>query len=429
MASREIRQWLSRELPKWKASGWVTEVGEQGLKEMYGPLPERVDPGNRLIVILASLGAALIGGGIILLFAYNWTHFGRPLRAALSFTPLLLAQALTLFTVLRKPDSRAWREGSAVALTASVAACIALIGQTYNIQGDLGGFLLTWMILTFPLVFILRSPITCFALLAQHAWWTGYARFQNDQLPMAWAIFLFILGAIIWLQKTEKKERIGLNLITGFAATYLLLMATDLTVWNGWLLILVPWLVLLVLAPVTFPKIQSFTVISVLAKVLLLILVFSATYSDFWNTRTGVPKAWSFRWEWVVSGILFLACALLLVRHWAQASARERLWMMLPYLTFACWLGGLYELALPVAVGVNLALAAYALVVLLPACRHGDDQGIRLGGTLLTILLLLRFFDLDFSLLTRGIAFIVIGTAFLVIIYRIHLTRKKEETR
>jgi uncharacterized membrane protein len=429
MASREIRQWLSRELPKWKASGWVTEAGEQGLKEMYGPLPERVDPGNRLIVILASLGAALIGGGIILLFAYNWTHFGRPLRAALSFTPLLLAQALTLFTVLRKPDSRAWREGSAVALTASVAACIALIGQTYNIQGDLGGFLLTWMILTFPLVFILRSPITCFALLAQHAWWTGYARFQNDHLPMAWVIFILILVAIIWLQKSEKKERIGLNLTTAFAATYLLLVATDTSAWNGWLLLLVPWLVLFVLAPVAFPKTQSFTVISVLAKVFLLILVYCATYSDFWNTRTIGPDAWSFRWEWMLSSMLFLACSILLVRHWAQVNARERLWMMLPYLTFACWLGGLYELALPVAVGVNLALAAYALAVLLPAWRQRDDQGIRLGATLLTLLLLLRFFDLDFSLLTRGIAFILIGTAFLVIIYRIHLSRKKEATR
>ncbi len=61
-------------------------------------------------------GALLIGAGIILMLAHNWEDLSRPVRAALSFLPLLLAQGLAGWALVRRPESLAWREGTGALL-------------------------------------------------------------------------------------------------------------------------------------------------------------------------------------------------------------------------------------------------------------------------------------------------------------------------
>jgi uncharacterized membrane protein len=161
---RAIYQWLASQLPEWEKAGWVTPEGARAIREKYHPGEVSARSTSPVYTAISILGAALLGGGIILLFAYNWNMLGRGVRTFLSLLPLALAQGITLFALLRKADRPAWREGSATGLVASVAAGIALIGQTYNIQGNLSSFLLTWMLLSAPLVFVLRSRVVAYGL-------------------------------------------------------------------------------------------------------------------------------------------------------------------------------------------------------------------------------------------------------------------------
>ena len=76
----------------------------------------------------------------------------RAARTVVSLAPLLVAQALACWIVATQRKSRAWQEGVGTFMTMSVAASIALIGQTYHIPGNMSSFLLTWMVLTVPSV-------------------------------------------------------------------------------------------------------------------------------------------------------------------------------------------------------------------------------------------------------------------------------------
>ena len=87
---------------------------------------------------------------------------------------MAVGQLLALWGILSGRGSTAWREGIAILITAAVAASIALVGQTYHIPGDLGAFLLTWMLLILPLIYLLEASAPCVVYLAGITAWAGY---------------------------------------------------------------------------------------------------------------------------------------------------------------------------------------------------------------------------------------------------------------
>ena len=125
MSNKHI-QWLYEELPALVQQGVVPTESAEKLRQHYGPVAKS-DGRRTMVVLFGILGAALIGGGIILLLAHNWDHLARPARAALSFMPLVLAQLLAALAIVRRPGSTAWREGTGAALSMSIIEASARI--------------------------------------------------------------------------------------------------------------------------------------------------------------------------------------------------------------------------------------------------------------------------------------------------------------
>ncbi len=109
------------------------------------------------MAVTAVLGALLIGSGIILVLAANWDLFPRVVRTVLAFVPLLASQELGAFVLLRNADSMGWRESVALLNSLAVAAAIALVSQIYHLQGDFVEFMLVWMLLTLPAIYLMNS--------------------------------------------------------------------------------------------------------------------------------------------------------------------------------------------------------------------------------------------------------------------------------
>src|SRR5208283_1013775 len=163
--------WLYEQLPGLVSDGTLSSDAAQRLRQRYGEAEG--GRGQQAATLFGVLGAVLVGGGIILLLAHNWDDFSRPTRAALSFAPLVLAQALAGFALWRRPDSVPWREGAGAFLTLAIGASIALIAQTYNISGDLGDFLLTWTLLALPVAYVLGATLPAILYLFGIAAWAG----------------------------------------------------------------------------------------------------------------------------------------------------------------------------------------------------------------------------------------------------------------
>ncbi len=132
--SKDNLRWLEKQLPDLLQEGVIDAATDQRLRRHFNfaaagtPAQGAAGSLSLVTIILAAIGGLLIGGGIILIFAHNWQHIGRPMRAALAFAPLLAAQALAVMAIFPRRRGQAWREVAGVLLFCAVPAAIALIG-------------------------------------------------------------------------------------------------------------------------------------------------------------------------------------------------------------------------------------------------------------------------------------------------------------
>jgi hypothetical protein len=200
-------QWLLNLLPQWREEGIITPEAEAVLRQRHTP-DERKTP--LWFVFLGSLGALLVGLGIITLFAANWEAFGRPARAALSFAPLCLSLAAYGAGLWRGWDKKTgFLDTTAILWALSVGACIALIAQTYQISSDGRSFVLAWTLLLLPVMYATRSFVVTAGHYAGLVIWMGMTHGLGMQ--QVWALALALPGLPVALDimaaRPEEKAR------------------------------------------------------------------------------------------------------------------------------------------------------------------------------------------------------------------------------
>ena len=130
--------------------GIISKENADDIRQYYQSKNE--GSSNRLFLVFGLLGAVLVGLGIILIIANNWDSFSKVTKTVLAFVPLVIGQGFCTYSLLKMPDNKTWREAASSFTFFAVGAGIALISQIYHIQGSTAEFLLTWMLLTLPLV-------------------------------------------------------------------------------------------------------------------------------------------------------------------------------------------------------------------------------------------------------------------------------------
>ncbi|MEJ7766816.1 MAG: DUF2157 domain-containing protein [Chitinophagaceae bacterium] len=166
---------------------------------------------NILTVVLAVLGALLVGSGILLVIAHNWDELSRPVKTGLSFFPLLAAQLACAYTLFKRKDNRGWRESSGILLFFAVGASITLISQIYQVSGSISGFLLTWVLLGLPMVYILSASTVALLCLAAITWYASIVGYSGSpgEIPFMYAIvILFLIPHYFHLFKKDSGSRV-----------------------------------------------------------------------------------------------------------------------------------------------------------------------------------------------------------------------------
>ncbi|MFY9657677.1 MAG: DUF2157 domain-containing protein [Methylocystis sp.] len=421
--------WLYEQLPGLVSEGTLTSEAAQRLRERYGEAEG--GRGVQSATLFGVLGAVLVGGGIILLLAHNWDDFSRTTRAALSFAPLVLAQALAGYALWRKPESVAWREGAGAFLTLAIGASIALVAQTYNIAGDVGDFLLTWSLLALPIVYVTPAIVPALLYLIGVTVWASAQWTSNAE-----ALGYFVLVALIlpwWLFEAKDNPYRPRPVI--FAWAFALLLPYGLTaslhdafdLQGVWMLLSGAIAGALFLAGRRFwgegisRMQQPLQTLGALAAVVLA-LVFS--FEDIWRMqmRDLTGDAGAFRHALSADPIAFAIAALWLL-----------LWLALwiDSLRFRDWARSLLG-ALPIFVALGLVLTRFdyplAAMLLLNAYLFALGLGTLLAGLgeqslgrvnggmlILAAVILVRFFDADIGFIARGLAFIALGASFLIV--------------
>ena len=145
---------IKNALPELVENGIITEETAQNIQMYYEKNEESSE--SRLFTVFGILGATLVGLGIILIMAHNWDDFSRGIKLVLAFLPMLIGQGVLGYSIF-KNKGVAWKEAATVFLFFSVGACIALVSQIYHVSGDLESFLLAWIVLCVPLLYVTKS--------------------------------------------------------------------------------------------------------------------------------------------------------------------------------------------------------------------------------------------------------------------------------
>ena len=154
---RKHEKWLYEQLPKWEQEGLVDAATAERLRGRFELENRATTGGNLAMIIISSLGALLVGLGIIALFAANWEMLSRGVRAGVSLLPLTICSIVALIGFARNWQARPFWEALGVLWTISIWSGFTLVCQTYQLSDDVRGFVLACSLLCLPVLYLTQS--------------------------------------------------------------------------------------------------------------------------------------------------------------------------------------------------------------------------------------------------------------------------------
>lgn len=427
--------WLYAELPALVERGVLTSEAADALRRHYGHSDADLLRSRWREVLLAGLGALLVGGGIILILAHNWDELGRPARAAIALGTLVIAQALTLYALVRRGSSQPWLEGTSAFLVAAVGASISLVGQTYNVGGSFEGLMRTWLWLVVLVPYLTGSTLAAggfWALLVVRTVDIGWRGAPPDLWILALAGLPFV---VLRVRREPQSWATALLAIAAAASIFILgsVVAMDAK-WTGlWAVFQVSFLAALV-GIAQWPP-QAYDTEPWRARVLgaawiaLVVLGTILSFEDVWQRVTIAPGQLRDP-NVVVTALLAIVCAAVasivtirLARAGRPGAASVTSAAILVVVLHALALNGMQGAGW---IAFNLWLLIVGGLGLVEGLR-GLDLGMTNRGLLaLSALLLARFFDSDLSFLVRGLGFVTLGaTCFALNIWLMRRVRRR----
>jgi uncharacterized membrane protein len=428
--NRRAVRWLRGQLPELVAAGAISSENAAAIERHYGPIEPRTNFG---FVILATVGAALVGAGIILLIAHNWDDLSRAARTVIAFSPLLIAQALVVFVLLRRNDSRAWRESVAVFDVAAVGTAISLISQTYQIQGSFESFMRIWLILSIPIVYLLRTTLGAILYVVGSVVWlfNHWRLFGGPQNPnFFWLLLLLVVPYFLirYRQQRDSHETAALAIVLalasivalGFTAAY---AKADVGGIGFAGLMTTIYLAGMKFFPRTEERLPAIALIGgigigVTAIVLSFESIWHMTRDVEWAKRNGDANL-SLAIE-----LLFPLAAVCLA-GWDLARKQWRFSLsaaVFPIVAALAWVitslcdyrNTSTRCSFAAAAIINCYTLLLSIDILARGIRTNSITRANFGLVLIAALAISRFFDSDLSFVTRGLGFIAVGAGFLV---------------
>jgi uncharacterized membrane protein len=388
---------------------------------------------SKLLIVFGIFGALLGGLGIILVFAHNWDEFSVGTKCVLSLLPLLIGQVLCGFTLFKKPDSVAWRESSAVFLFFAVGASISLIAQTYNISGDFPSFVMTWMLLCLPLVYVMKSQVTSLLYLIGITVFCinkSYFHYPKVENHTYWLLLLGIAPNYYLLIKNQFNNNFT-SLHHWFITISITIGIGSLTSNNANETLLIYSFVLLFSCFYLIGKLPLFSALklvtnsyALVGKIGLLYLLFMFSFRWFWEDIENNKINISSVVFGVVVGLFALASFLL---YQSILKKRTTIDNLIQYVFLDLLL--LFFINQMNVITVVVLTNFYLLFIGIKEISKGNTENslarMNFGILIVAILVTCRFFDTEMSFVIRGILFILVGIGFLALNY--FMLRKKRQ--
>ena len=425
---------LIKDIPELIEADVISQATADKIQEYYRN--KEGQSTNRLFIIFGILGAILIGLGIILIISQNWNNLSRTSKTLFAFLPLLIGQFICGFILIKKQDSITWRESGSAFLFFAVGAVISLVSQIYNISGNFGSYLLTWMLLCLPLIYLMRSSITSLLYLVGitiYAIETGYSSYNSAESYFYWILLLAALPHYYLLYKKEPKSN--------FMIFHNWIIPLSLVITLGTIankadeLMYIAYFSLFglfyLIGDLDFfseqrQKNNGSKILGALGTIVLLLILSSDWFwkglreKDFlFSEVTTTP-------EFFVAAIITILAGSLFYTQIKNKTLKDINLITPVFILFILiFIIGLYS---PLAtILINILVFAIGLVTIRNGAKQDSLGILNFGLLIITALVIFRFFDTDLSFVIRGILFVSIGVGFFITNYWMLKKRKTNE--
>jgi len=426
---------LINDIPELVKANVISEETAEKIRLYYQE--KKVDSQTKLFVIFAVLGAILVGLGIILILAHNWDELSRKTKTFFAFLPLVVGQVLCGYSLLKKRDDIAWKESTTVFLFFAVGASISLVGQIYNIEGNLSRFLLAWMLLCFPLIYVMNSSIGSLLYIAgitYYACETGLWSYPKTEPYFYWILLLISFPHYYQLYKNKPQS--------------------NFIIFHHWL---IPLSVMICLGTITKGKEElmfvayfglfglyylignstvfknqesrnnSYLNLGSLGTIILLLML---SFDWFWNKlkdKNFQLNELIFTPEFVALAVLTFAAGIVFYFQKRNQKMLEIKPIEVVFVLFIIiFIIGLEYPHLSIIL-INLVVLTIGILTIIQGAKLDHLGILNYGLLIITTLVICRFFDTDLSFIARGFLFISVGVGFFLTNYYLLKKRKKNE--
>ena len=422
--NRNVR-WLYLQLPELVKKGVLSAGNVEQLHSYYDDLGTR-NKQRIAMTAFSLLGAFLIGLGMILLLAHNWTELSRPVRTILSLVPVILAQILTGWTLSKHSESVAWREGVSTFFILAIGASISLIAQTYHMPSDMSAFLLTWMLLSIPLVYVLRATAPAALYLIGITSWACYAQNEGGHAIIFWPLASLIIPH--FLQAVRKNLYGNRSIILCWVISLCLCVATGIVmekVLPGlWIITYTGLLAFLCLTGILYFSEGSRNTQPPFYKVgaagiffLSLMLTFEWPWEEIgWRYYRPGGRFYEYAAipEYLLIAFLLIACSVLISTALKRRNVLAILFGAAPILAVIGYSCSAFRVnTIFPAMLFNLYLLVLGLGIMIMGIRSAHMGTVNMGMIIVMALIGVRFFDSNLGFIARGLVFIILGSGFL----------------
>ncbi len=424
---------LLKDLPVLIEKGIITDDVADDIREFYSK--GSIDAKGKLQLILAVLGALLVGMGILLILAHNWDSLSKSVKSIFAFIPLIASHLLILYVLMRKSNEKMWTEAVAVFNYTAIAISISLISQIYHINGSFDDFMLLWMLLALPIVYLLNSSMLSLLYIGGiTVFVANTSRINIYSLPKSLLFIPLLILILPYYYSLLKKSKFSnftyfhnwfIPLSVAFSFPFIVQGHSELIVLLLFSLFAIIYFIgkMQILQYENLLK-NAYTIIGVIGTIILMYIV---SFEDFWTGLYRENNLLSYGFSTYFVGLVFVIASIMLIRriiyHKAVFDPIE--WVFLAFAIF-------YIIVTYVDINFSLPLVFFNLFILftgviyiLKGEKHNDLIAFNLGLLTISILIIVRFFDYDISFLVRGLIFIILGIAFFIANFLLIRKRKK----
>jgi uncharacterized membrane protein len=387
---------------------------------------------DRMTVVFGILGSLLVGLGIILIVAHNWDEIDKPVKLLLSFAPVFLGQLFCGYVLLKKQHTPAWKESAATFLFFAVGACIALVAQVYHIPGNLGSFLFTWMLLCFPLIYIMPSSLASLLYIGGvtvFAVQDGYGFGAVDSYHYWWLILIAFPHYLLLCVKRPAGN---------FTSYHHFLVPLSLTICLGTLAgsngqyMTIAYMSLfgafyLVGTLYKFSSTERFPGVYLVFGIVGTIgILLALSFREFWTKLADHPVVLSIP-EWLAVIVTTLVALSFLILQLKKRRNNAQTLLSFVFLFFiVIFFTGMFAPMLGTIL-INMLVLAIGIFTIRLGHAMNHLAVLNYGLGIVAALVTCRFFDTDLSFVVRGLLFIAVGAGFFFANSRLMKRRKQLE--